>query len=294
MESLNAMALFVQVATSGSFVAAARQRGLSPSAVSKGIARLEARLQVRLLNRSTRSVTLTAEGARFFERSQAILTQVQAVEDELAQSNILPRGRLRISLPAESTMTPLLAGFLSDYPEVSLEMEFTDRFVDVVGEGFDLVIRAGQPADSRLIARRLTPLRSLLVAAPDYLERAGVPQHPEDLVHHACLHYRSSNSGKLEIWQLRGFDPADFPRLPVTMVCNNIEARVCFARQGLGLAWLPDYFVRADIAAGALVSVLDDYAIRAEALWLLWPAGPYLPPKVRALVDYLGLKTRQE
>lgn len=288
MESLNAMALFVQVATGGSFVAAARQRGLSASAVSKSIARLEASLQVRLLNRSTRNVTLTDEGMRFLERSQSILAQVQAAEDEMAQSSAAPQGTLRVSLPAESSMTPLLAAFLREYPAVRLELEFTDRFVDVIAEGFDLVIRAGQPTDSRLAARRLAPLRSLLVASPDYLRRAGTPCHPNDLFSHACLHYRSSNSGRLEVWQLREFAPIDFPRLPVTMVCNNIEARICFARDGLGLAWLPDYFVRADIAAGTLISVLDNHAVRAEAMWLLWPSGPYLPPKVRVLIDYLS------
>ncbi|UKJ76035.1 LysR family transcriptional regulator [Azospirillum brasilense] len=288
MDSLNGFMVFVQVAETRSFVAAGRLLGVSASAVGKSVARLEEKLGVRLFHRSTRSVTLTAEGTLFLERSRRILAEIEAAELELSQLTAAPRGRLRVSLPlVSSLMLPVLGEFMRAYPAIELDLDFTDRMVDVIEEGFDAVVRTGEPADSRLSARRLGSFQMHLVASPDYLARRGVPQTPADLLQQTCLHYRFPNSGKLEVWALR--QPPGEPelQLPTSMICNNIETRVCFALQGLGIAFLPDFAIREPLADGRLVPILTDYVERTGLFHVLWPASKHPSPKVRALVDFL-------
>ncbi|WP_234195192.1 MULTISPECIES: LysR family transcriptional regulator [Pseudacidovorax] len=288
MDSLNGFVVFVQVAETRSFVAAGRQLGVSASAVGKSIARLEQRLGVRLFHRSTRSITLTSEGTVFLERSRRILAEIEAAQLELSQSSSAPRGRLRVSLPLVSALVlPVLADFMRSYPEIELDLDFSDRMVDVIEEGFDAVVRTGEPADSRLRARRLGAFRSLLVASPDYLARRGTPRKPVDLLQHSCLHYRFPTSGKLEPWALRRAPGDAELALPVSMVCNNIETRLCFALQGLGIAYLPDFSVRELLADGRLQTVLDGHVAREGVFHVLWPASKHPSPKVRALVDFL-------
>ncbi|WP_350238666.1 LysR family transcriptional regulator [Pectobacterium colocasium] len=288
MDSLNGFVVFIQVAETRSFVAAGRLLGVSASAVGKSVARLEEKLGVRLFHRSTRSITLTAEGSLFLARSRRILAEIEAAELELSQTSAVPRGRLRVSLPLVSSLVlPVLGEFMREYPEIELDLDFTDRMVDVIEEGFDAVVRTGDPVDSRLTARRLGAFRSLLVAAPDYLIRRGTPQIPVDLMQHTCLHYRFPNSGKLEPWALRL--PPGEPELPLptSMVCNNIETRLCFALQGLGIAYLPDFSIHKLLASGHLQPILTDYVERNGVFHVLWPASKHPSPKVRALVDFL-------
>ncbi|MEG3080509.1 LysR family transcriptional regulator [Halomonas sp. 5021] len=288
MDSLNGFVVFVQVAETRSFVAAGRLLGISASAVGKSVARLEKKLGVRLFHRSTRSITLTAEGTLFLERSRRILAEIEAAELELAQATVAPRGRLRVSLPLVSSLIlPVLGEFMREYPEIELDLDFTDRMVDVIEEGFDAVVRTGEPADSRLTARRLGRFGSVLVASPDYLEQRGTPQVPADLLHHSCLHYRFPNSGKLETWALRQEPGAPPLQLPTSMICNNIETRVCFALRGLGIAYLPDFAIREPLADGRLKLVLADHVERSGEFHVLWPASKHPSPKVRALVDFL-------
>lgn len=288
MGSLNGLVVFVQVAEARSFVAAGRLLGVSASAVGKSVARLEEKLGVRLFHRSTRSVTLTAEGTLFLERSRRILAESEAAELELSQASTAPRGRLRVSLPLVSSLVlPVLGEFMHEYPEIELDLDFTDRMVDVIKEGFDAVVRTGEPADSRLTARRLGTFRSVLVASPGYLELRGTPQVPADLLLHTCLHYRFPNSGKLETWALRQEPGAPELQLPTSMICNNIETRVCFALQGLGIAYLPDFAIRAPLADGRLQPILAGHVERAGVFHVLWPASRHPSPKVRALVDFL-------
>ncbi|AQR68520.1 LysR family transcriptional regulator [Janthinobacterium sp. LM6] len=290
-DNLSGVALFVQLAQAGSFVAAARQAAISPSAVSKSLARLEQRLGARLFQRSTRRLSLTAEGQLFLTRSERILGEMQAAQEELAGARA-PRGRLRLGLPElGGVFLPALADFAAQHPAIALELDFSDALAEVVGDGFDAVIRIGAPRDSRLAARKLGQFRSCLVASPAYLARHGTPHHPLELQQHACLHYRFRHSGKVEQWCLRQDDGEAAPDLPLSMICNNVEARLHFARQGLGIAWLPEFTVRAALADGSLVEVLADYAtgeLPAHGCWLLWPSGPHLAPKVRALVDFLA------
>lgn len=289
MESLNGFVVFVQVAETGSFVAAGRQLGISASAVGKSIARLEDKLGVRVFHRSTRSITLTAEGHLLLERSRRILAEIDAAQQELTQAAAQPVGRLRLSLPLVGTLVlPVLAEFMRQYPQIQLDLDFSDRMVDVIAEGFDAVLRIGQPADSRLSARKLGSFRLVTVASPEYLAQRGVPQTPADLLDHACLQYRFSSSGKMERWLMRGNDAENELPLPTSMVCNNIETRVCFAMRGLGIAWLPDFAIREQLEAGTLCEVLADASNHTGVAHLLWPASKYPSPKLRVLIDFLS------
>lgn len=288
MDSLNGFAVFVQVAETRGFVAAGRLLGISASAVGKSVARLEEKLGVRLFHRSTRSVTLTPEGILFLERSRRILAEIEAAQLELSEAATAPRGRLRVSLPqASALMLPVLGDFMKAYPAIELDLSFSDRLVDVVEEGFDAVVRTGEPTDSRLSARKLGIYRYGLVASPAYLQRHGTPQVPKDLAGHRCLHYRFPNSGKLETWPLpRTEGESDF-QLPTSMICDNIETRVCFALQGLGIALLPDFSIKEHLRHGQLTPLLVDQVARMGSFYVLWPASKHPSPKVRALVDFL-------
>ncbi|MDP9582301.1 LysR family transcriptional regulator [Burkholderia ambifaria] len=289
MENLGGFVVFVQVAETRSFVAAGRALGLSASAIGKRIARLEARLNVRLFHRSTRSITLTAEGTRFLERCRRVIAEIDAAEQELTHSAEAPRGRLRVSLPTIGTLLlPLLADFMAAYPEIELDIDFSDRLVDVVEEGFDAVLRTGQPTDSRLSSRLLGHFGQHLVASPDYLERHGTPRTPTDLARHRCLHYRFPSSGKLEIWPLRASRSGTPPEVPVSMVSNSAETRLCFARRGLGIACLPEFFVRDALDDGTLRAVLAEHIVSRTPFYVLWPSGRHPTPKLRAFVDHMA------
>ena len=198
---------------------------------------------------------------------------------------------MRLSLPlVGSLVLPVLGDFMRQYPQIQLDLEFTDRMVDVIAEGYDAVLRIGPPADSRLSARKLGHFRTVVVAAPAYLARCGEPQTPADLTRHACLQYRFPSSGKLERWVMRGNEAENELALPATMVCNNIETRVCFALRGLGIAWLPDFAIREALEEGALREVLADYASHTGVVHLLWPASKHPSPKLRVLIDFLSAR----
>jgi DNA-binding transcriptional LysR family regulator len=288
MESLSRIEVFVTAAEHLSLVAAGRHLGISASAVGKSISRLEEKLNVQLFHRSTRSMTLTPEGALFLERSRRILSEIEAAEQELSLASSTPRGRLRVSLPPLGNIVlAVLSEFAREYPEIELDLDFTDRRVDLIEEGFDAVVRAGEPNDSRLLFRKLGSYPIRLVASPDYLKRRGVPEVPADLLGHSCLHYRSQATGKLQHWPLRKAETEGELALPVSMVCNDIDTRVHFALEGLGIARLPDFSVREHVQSGRLQEVLPDYTNGENILFALWPASKYPSPKIRAFVETL-------
>ncbi|MCA8252560.1 LysR family transcriptional regulator [Burkholderia sp. AU31624] len=289
MNNLNWVQSFVQVAETRSFVATARLQGVSASAVSKSVARLEEHLNVRLFHRSTRSISLTAEGTLFLQRCRRILDELTAAEIELQQSVEAPRGRLRVSLPLISMLSPqLIAAFLRRYPEVELEIDYSDRLVDVIEEGFDAVLRTGYPDDSRLISRKLGTCRRVIVAAPAYLDQHGTPEHPHDLKDHKLLLYRYPSNGKIQQWPLADDVPTDASRFPVTMVSNSSTTLLAMASEGLGIACLLDYEVKERLASGALRAILDWDAAPSVEYRVLWPSGQQPAPKVRAFVDFLA------
>jgi DNA-binding transcriptional LysR family regulator len=289
MDGLGSLNAFVQAAELRSFVAASHQLGVSSSAIGKAIARLEERLGVRLFHRSTRSITLTAEGALFLDRCRRIFREIEAAELELSQITAAPRGKLRVSLPLLAMLLmPVLAAFMRTYPEVDLDLDFTDRVVDVIDEGFDAVIRTGETADSRLMIRTLGTFSHRLVGSPDYFARKGVPRTPEELKAHACLHHKYPSTGKLESWPLRR-GPEDIQLdLPVTTVASTLEPLICLAEEGFGIACLPLFTVRRHLDKGSLVAVLGDHVTDVGAFRILWPASRHPSPKIRAFVDFMA------
>jgi DNA-binding transcriptional LysR family regulator len=289
MDSLGPLNAFVQAADTRSFTAAGRQLGVSSSAIGKAITRLEERLGVRLFHRSTRTITLTPEGACFLERCRRILCEIEAAELELAQTQGAPRGRLRVSLPLVGMlMMPALTDFMRAYPAIELDLDFTDRLVDVIDEGFDAVVRAGEVSDSRLMTRNLGTFRLMLVGTAGYFARHGTPEVPDDLTSHACLHHRFATTARLERWPLRrGPGEAEID-LPVTAVANTIEPLIHMAEQGLGIACLPDFAIRRQLADGTLVAVLGPHTPHSGVFRMLWPSSRYLSPKLRVFVDFMA------
>jgi DNA-binding transcriptional LysR family regulator len=290
LSALGGLDVFVRTARTRSFAAAGRGLGISPSAVSKSISRLEERVGVRLFQRSTRSVRLTSEGELFLERCKRILGEVQAAEDELSAMAQHPRGRLRVGLSLSAGLPlPVLSAFMESHPEIDLDLDFTDRLVDVIDEGFDVVIRGSALRDSRLVSRPLGRWRACLVAAPAYLERRGTPAEPDDLLNHACLHYRWATTGSLYQWPLRhpAFT-ASASSLPLTMVCSSLDVLLYMALTGRGITCVPDFAVKHAVADGRLKTVLDTYVVDSNTFHIVWPSNRKMTPKVRLFVDFVS------
>lgn len=288
MENLGSLDIFVRVAESRSFTSTARQLGISASAISKAIARLEDRLETRLLHRSTRTVTLTPEGSLFLERCKRILCELEQAQDELALSQRAPRGKLRISLPSVGLLfMPQFVEFNRRYPDIEFDIDCTDRLVDVINEGFDAVIRTGELKDSSLSARKLGTYRRTIVATPAYLQAQGIPNKPEDLRQHRCLHYRYPSSGKTDAWPLGDTDIDTLLELPGSMVTNTLEPLLCFVESGLGIACIPSIAIQQQLKSGTLIPVLDEFNHDITTLQILWPSNRHLAPKLRAFIDYL-------
>jgi DNA-binding transcriptional LysR family regulator len=286
VDSLGSLHTFVRVAETRSFVDAGRALGVSAAAVGKSIARLEASMGVRLFHRSTRSITLTAEGHLFLARCRRILEEAEAARTELSERVGNPQGRLRVSLPTVNDLIlPVLADFVAAYPDIALDLDFTDRMVDVIDEGFDAVLRVGEPADSRLAGRFLGSFNRYLIASPGYLREHGTPHVPADLVRHRCMHYRYPSTGRLETWPLRDGDDL---RLPASLVCNDVQSRVHFASRGHGIAFVPDHSARHALESGAVVTLLDDYLEASSSFHLLWPSGRHVLPKLRVFIDFFS------
>jgi DNA-binding transcriptional LysR family regulator len=289
MDNLGSLNAFVQAAEARSFTLAGRQLGVSPSAIGKAIARLEERLNVRLFHRSTRTITLTPEGTLFLERCRRIFCEVEAAELELSQTQGAPRGKLRVSLPfVAMLMMPTLTAFMRAWPEIELDLDFTDRLVDVIEEGFDAVVRTGEVGDSRLMTRVLGAYHHQIVAAPEYLERCGVPLTPDDLLSHACLHHRYPTTGKLEHWPLKRGRKAQDMALRQSAIANNIEPLIHMVEEGIGIACLPNFAVRQQLKDGRLVAVLTDHVENVGAFRILWPSSRQLSPKLRVFVDFMA------
>jgi DNA-binding transcriptional LysR family regulator len=290
MDKLGSLQAFIRTAELRSFVAAGRVLGISSSAIGKSVAKLEQQLGLRLLQRNTRNVRLTEEGRQFYERCRPLLIELEDAEAMLTHAMGAPRGRLRVSLPTAGYrfLVPVLGEFRQRYPEVELELDFNDQIVDVIEGGFDMVIRSGAMPDSGLRARRLGPFCFLLCASPDYLARRGEPRVPADLEAHDCILFRFASSGKLQEWSLRLAPGEPAPHLTPALVCNNAEAGVLAAEQGLGILYTADFLVRDALASGRLQRVLKGYETQRGQFWALWPAQRQVAPKLRVFLDFLG------
>lgn len=285
VESLAALRAFVAAADTRSFKVAGQMLGVSSSAIGKAIARLEAQLSVTLFHRTTRTISLTEPGALFLVRARRMLEELREAEVELAEASGSPRGRLRVALPLAGTLfTKGLAAFVADNPLVELELDYSDRLVDIVEEGFDVAIRSGDTGDSRLLHRTLCRFGWKLVASPDYLDRHGRPLTAEDLSKHICLRQRFS-SGRLVSWPLgseRGVD------VPAHLVSSLIDPLLDLALAGTGIASFPEFIVRDALRAGALVPILEGHKSMEGVMTILWPASRFRLPKVRAFVDCIA------
>lgn len=290
MESLSDIAVFVHVVRRGSFTAAANELGLSKSVVSKYVTRLEDRLGARLLNRTTRRLSLTEVGQAFYERSQRALGEIEEAEAEVSRLQGEPRGELRLSSPMSFGIlhvAPLLPAFQARYSEVTVDMVLDDRKADLIDEGFDLAIRIGELPDSSLVARRLGPCRHVVCGSAEYFARHGVPQSPEALGEHPALTYRYQNSPSE--WRL-GDSDGRYHQVPISsrLQMNNSLALREALLKGAGVTLTPTFVVGADIQAGRLMAVLTEYKALEVSIYAVYPQRKHLSPKVRAFVDFLS------
>ena len=294
IESLSGLAAFAETIESGSFAAAGRKLGLSASAVGKAVERLELRLGLRLLNRTTRSLALTGEGEVLHRYVVRILKDIQEAEQELQLVQNTPRGRLKISVPTvmgRRIVLPALREFQVSFPDVTIDITLDDVRVDVIEGGYDFVLRLGELEDSSLRARRIGPHPFTTCASPAYLAECGTPQTPSDLGAHCCIHYRFPTTGRPETWTFKGARPLR-PIQP-GIILNDGEGIASAALGGLGIVQAPSYLVKDDIAAGRLQAILEDYTDERGSIWLIWPPMSAQVPRVRAFIDFIAERIPQ-
>jgi LysR family transcriptional regulator for bpeEF and oprC len=295
MADLRTLAIFVKVAERKSFVRAADDLGITQSGVSNAIKRLEEQTGTRLLARTTRRVSLTDDGAAFFERCRQALAEIEEAEQVLKEAQLTPSGNLRVDLPVSFgriKMVPLLGPFQTRYPDVRLSVTFTDRYIDLIEEGVDICVRFGDLQDSTLIARRLTSTQFKVVGSPSYLAKHGRPKSPDDLTRHNCLAFTSRDTRLTRPWR---FDlPAgETTQMPKGTISFTDGAAMCEAAcAGYGLAQLHEYYLDSEIARGRLVPVLEKFKSKAQPIWLVYPQTRHLTPKVRAFVDFMAAQFR--
>lgn len=286
------MEVFVRVVELGSFSAAARKLRITPSAVSKLITRMEDRLGVPLVVRSTRSLTFTPEGGEYYERAQRIVSEIDEAEETIASGSGTPRGHLRVNsnIPfAWHILNPLIPHFLSLYPGITLDLTLSDITVDLIGERADIAIRTGNLSDSALKARKLLESRRMVVAAPAYLERQGVPQTPEELTAHTCLSFNLRRS--LDEWPFRaerGHERIARHAISGDLRVDNGETMRQMALAGVGIARLSEFHVGADVVAGRLVRILEDFNPGdTEPIHAIYIGHDHVSSRVRAFIDFL-------
>lgn len=289
MDRLASDRMFIAVMETGSFTAAARRFGTTSGQASKVVGRLEAELGVRLLNRTTRAVSATEVGQAYYEQLRGLIEEFDALDQSVRDASASPRGRVRLTAPltfGATELVPALNRFASAFPDISLDVSFSDRVVNLVDEGFDAAVRVGRPTDTTLIARRLCQIRVVLVGAESYLDRAGVPAAPADLARHECVidtnfrdpwHWHFRTGGRVEQVPVRG-----------RLRYSNAEACLGAAEAGLGLAFVPDFVAAPSLRAGRVRALLADHADDPLGVFALYPPGRHLAAKVRVLIDHLA------
>jgi LysR family transcriptional regulator for bpeEF and oprC len=290
MNSLQQVAAFAETAKHGSFAAAARETGSAPSTLAKSVARLEVSLGVKLFHRTTRQVSLTPDGERLFARCQRLLAEAEELQAEASGVREAPSGTLRVDLPiviGRRAILPVLARMMAKYPGLSVDVRLQDGYVDLVKEGIDLAVRVGSLKDSTLVSRRFGTQTMVLVASPAYLDRHGVPKRLEQLSKHEALLFRMPSSGKDRPWQFRRGGKAVEMHPNSRARLNDGDGLVAATRLGLGLAQLPDYFVRDELARGELVEVLRPHRPTPLPISIVYPGARLVPQRVRVLLAEL-------
>jgi DNA-binding transcriptional LysR family regulator len=288
-DALTEMSVFARVVSLGSLSAAARDLGLSPAGVSRRLAALEARLGVRLINRTTRTLRLTDEGAGYYETCNRLLAEIEEADAAVGAGRVVPRGPLKVALPASFAnkhIAPLIPLFAERYPEVQLALSLSDRNVNLIEEGFDLAIRIAELEDSSLAARKIAPNRRVLCASPAYVRKHGAPMTPADLARHNCL-----TTGEFVMtWDYKG--PESQPgsvRVTGRYACDNWEVLREWALAGLGVALKSTWDVRRHLEDGSLVSLCPGYTFDTDvAIYAVYPHRRHLPAKTRAFIEFLA------
>ncbi|WP_421876520.1 LysR family transcriptional regulator [Pacificispira sp.] len=288
IDPIGVIPVFVAVVEQGGFAPAARLLGVSKSAVSKRISHAEERMGVRLLHRTTRKLSLTEAGERYFAYAVEALAAAKLAEDSVSEMQTTPQGRLRLNVPmsfGRLHIAPLIPQFLARFPKIDVDMVMDDTVVDIVANGYDIAIRGGTLSDSGLVARRIAPIRNVLCASPDYLERMGCPAVPADLAQHDCLHYSNASDGRE--WVMTG--PGGEVRVATAAryCVNNSEALLAAVLAGSGIGRIPTFVCSGDLAAGRLVRLLPDFAFPEQAFYAVFPERRHLPIKVRSFIDFM-------
>ncbi|HEY0855612.1 MAG TPA: LysR family transcriptional regulator [Albitalea sp.] len=289
MDRLKQIESFVAVAQKGSLTAAAHAEGVAPAVIGRRIDALEQRLGVKLLLRTTRRISLTHEGSAFLEDCQRLLADLANAEASVSAGGVKASGHLRITAPAgfgRRHVAPLVPRFLAQHPDVSLSLNLSDRIVDIVNEGVDCAVRVGELPDSSLVSVRLAENRRLCVAAPAYLQRAGTPQHPGELSRHECLTL-SSDASQTRGWAFTIDGTVTHLRPGGRLDCGDGQVLHDWCLAGMGIAWRSTWEVAHEVAAGQLVSLLDEFAAPPNGIYAVFPHAKHLPLRVRLWIDFL-------
>ncbi len=298
LDSIQSLAVFVKVAETGSLTAAADRLHVSPSAVSKSLRLLETRLKVTLITRTTRSVRLTDEGRALLEQCRHILTSVEEVEALLARRKVNPSGCIRLLAPVgfgHKIVMPQIVRILQEFPELSIDMELSDRVADPVEEGIDVAIRLGYMDDDRMVARKLCDTDYVAVASPRYLKEHGEPNEPADLAQHRCLNAYMPHRGRHREWEfVRDQERIQFKPPPGCLNINSAEALMYAAVAGMGITIFASYIATEKIRAGELKAILPKYRCNGPTVWIYYGEQRMQLPKVKAVVQYLVDHTQAE
>ncbi|SAL39973.1 LysR family transcriptional regulator [Caballeronia sordidicola] len=293
MDRFDAMQAFARVVESGSFTKAAETLHISKTSVTQLVQQLEARLRVRLLNRTTRQVNLTADGAVYYERVVRLLADMDDAETGLSSASVSPRGRLRVDVPsplARLILVPALPAFHAQYPDIQLDMGVSDRTVDLIGETVDCVVRGGELTDQSLIARHVGDLQLRVFAAPSYLERAGTPTHPQELedTHHRIVGFRWARTGKVFPYAMRGDGESVNVLGRYVLAVDDGNAYLAAGLAGLGVLWLPDYMSGPHLARGELVPLFETWRLDPMPLYVAFPPNRHVSIKLRVFIDWVA------
>jgi DNA-binding transcriptional LysR family regulator len=292
MDKLEAMRAYVRVVESGSFTAAADSLGVAKSAISQRVSELESQLGVRLLNRTTRNLSMTDSGHVYYVQCVRILAEVEEVEATLADEQAALKGSLRITAPmsfGQLHLMPAIDAFFNQHPALQLDLDLSDRHINLVEEGFDLALRISRLEDSSLIARRLAPVRRVTVASPAYLQQHGRPMTPQQLVAHQGLMYTHAPKGAY--WKFQGkANRSVSVDVPLRARINNGDALMDAAIAGLGISILPTFIVAEAVRRGELVVILQDYPCHEISLHAVYPPPRYQPQRLRTFVDFLAAR----
>jgi LysR family transcriptional regulator for bpeEF and oprC len=291
MNKLLAMEVFVQVVDAGGFTRAADHMKMPKASVSTIVQALEKSLSVKLLHRTTRNVSVTSDGAAYYERCLQILADVREAEESLSRNRASPSGRLRVDCStaiAADIIIPALSDFFTRYPDIALELGCGDRPVDLVEEGVDCAIRGGILPDSNLVARRIGVLHFVTCAAPAYIAARGAPAHPHDLASHRCINFFSSKTGKMFEWDFAQGGETIVVATPSNIAVNDSVAYMRAGLAGLGILQAPGYAVDRMIAAGTMVAILEDWTTTPLPINVVYPQNRHLSAKVRVFVEWVA------